>query len=109
MNAVRELSLCELSTNTTDLFRSLKRPLTDCETTHLFATNYEVDIFNAKELQSMSGTEAIYEAEDKNITKAFEKTCPVPRNLKLKPKAKVMLCHTFNKKFCNGMLGEVQE
>ena len=60
-----------------------------------------------KILDSLSGNSVIYASEESNICKQFENTCPVPKNLKLKPGAKVLLCQTVSKRICSGMIGDV--
>lgn len=110
VSAIRELSRCELSVDTSDFLHSLKRPLSsDSEPIHLFGTNYEVDLHNTTSLGKIKEKEALYAAKDRDVKPKFERACPVPKNLKLKKTAKVMLCHTFSKSFCSGMLGTVLE
>ena len=98
-----------MTQDTANFLQTLERPLTadPCQTTHLFATNYEVDLHNSKTLNCLPDDPMIYTAVDKNVSKQFESACPVPKNLKLKVGAKVLLCMSLSKTMCSGMMGDV--
>ena len=70
---VRELSRSELTQDSLDFLLTLQRPLKTApiNTTHLFATNYELDINNATTLNSLDGKSTIYAAVEKNVSKQF--------------------------------------
>ena len=70
-----------MTQDTANFLQTLERPLTadPCQTTHLFATNNEVDLHNSKTLNCLPDDPMIYTAVDKNVSKQFESACPVPK------------------------------
>ena len=80
-SAVREQSRGEVTQDTTNFLKTLQRPVTvnTCQTTHLFAANYEVDLHNWKTLDCLPDDPIIYTAVDNNVSKQFESAYPVPK------------------------------
>ena len=71
---------------------------------HLFATNYNVDIFNEAHLQKKSGKLIALTGQDEGVCSSFEKLCPVSKVVKLKLGVPGIVCQTQRKFLCNGRI-----
>lgn len=83
------------------------------DTTHLFATNYQVDNKNIELLRRLKGSERLYEGilslGDKKRAKKFIDSLPVSPSLRLKVGAPVIFCINNRGSFYNGQKGVVVE
>ena len=51
----------------------------------------------------------VFPSKDTNVSREFEKVCPVDKFLKLKADVPVILCQTLSRNLCNGRMGIVKE
>ena len=110
--AVRELSRGRISSETCQLFESLKEPIQPPfpKPVHLYSTNYDVDLCNERHLKTTTGKVIVFQAKDQNISSKFLSICPVVKNLKLKKlNVPVILFQTVSKFLCNGRIGIVKQ
>lgn len=88
-------------------------PPQDIPITKLYCLNKDVEKFNQEKLSELQTPEKIYEANDTGseiFIKALDKNCIVPRTLKLKVGAQVMLCVNVSVEngLVNGSIGRVE-
>ena len=107
IRAVQELSLGNPSPETMDLMNELSRPLPDPDVSvKLFALNYDVDVYNAKRLDTIKTEEKTYKSTDTGKLDELEK-CPFPEILLLKIGAPAVLLANLSDDLVNGRQGEV--
>jgi hypothetical protein len=101
--------LCdELDDSQLAFLKSLQRPLSARNSTHLYATNIEVDSHNTKEAFDMEGKQWLFKAVDTGSRADLQK-CPLQPQLVIKVGAPVMLVVSLSEILVNGMRGRVKE
>ncbi|CAC5396937.1 PIF1 [Mytilus coruscus] len=73
---------------------------------HLFARNYDVDVFNYNKIQSLQGDLKVYASQDEGSQHYLSKFL-APKNLGLKLGCPVMLIKNLNDILVNGLCGTV--
>ncbi|XP_070573165.1 uncharacterized protein [Ptychodera flava] len=107
--AVTELTDGDVTNQTVQFLNNLQRPLAtvpDKDITHLFATNFEAEYFNAQKLLQMEGEHKLYISQDTGSKHVLERF-PVQEKLYLKVGAPVLLTRNISAVFVNGLIGEV--
>ncbi|XP_070548947.1 ATP-dependent DNA helicase PIF1-like [Ptychodera flava] len=106
---VHECSKGTVSFTSERLIRSLDRPLPlDAKPVQLYATNYEVDLHNAEQLMDTAGEVTEYHSEDVGDPLLLNRL-PVPKVVRLKEGAPVMLVKNMSKYLVNGLRGTVMK
>ena len=113
LNEMRE---GRLSTNSSNAFRKLSRPLQymdDLQATELFPTRGEVDMANRGRMHQLMGDSSVFHARDggtivdKQQRDRLLGNCMAPEVLELKKGAQVMLIKNIDEMLVNGSLGKV--
>ena len=109
IKCINELEVGDPSDESIAFLKSLDRPLpNEEECIHLFARNYDVDIFNYNKLQNLPGELKIYKARDEGSCHYLNKFL-APKNLGLKVGCPVMLVRNLSDSLVNGLRGTVSQ
>lgn len=108
VQAVNELECGFPSKETNEYLTSLERPLStdDSSITKLHARNFEVDLCNYQNLQTIDKPAHIFEAVDEGDTYYLNRMI-VQKVLPLKISAKVMLLRNLSDIYVNGLIGHI--
>ncbi|XP_061167824.1 uncharacterized protein LOC133176769 [Saccostrea echinata] len=107
IKCINELEIGDPSDESVAFLKSLDRPLpSEEECIHLFARNYDVDIFNYNKLQNLPGELKLYKSRDEGSNHYLSKFL-APKNLGLKVGCPVMLVRNLSDSLVNGLCGTV--
>jgi hypothetical protein len=109
IQAVSELETGQVSETTAALLRSLDRSLpSDSTPVHLFARNFDVDVMNYEQLESMPGDCQFYTSKQSGDSHYLNKMT-VQKVLRLKVGCPVILLKNLSSELVNGLQGTVTE
>ncbi|CAC5387708.1 PIF1 [Mytilus coruscus] len=109
IQCINALEKGELSNENVAFLNSLDRPLPNEDTAvHLYARNYDVDIFNYNKIQQLQGELKTYKANDVGSDFYLRKFL-APKNLGLKVGCRVMLVRNLSDTLVNGLCGTVNQ
>ncbi|CAG2226885.1 PIF1 [Mytilus edulis] len=109
IKCINELEIGDISDDSVAFLKSLDRPLQNerlNKCVHLFARNYDVDVFNYNKIQSLQGDLKVYVSQDEGSQHYLSKFL-APKNLGLKLGCPVMLIKNLNDILVNGLCGTV--
>ncbi|VDI26920.1 Hypothetical predicted protein [Mytilus galloprovincialis] len=109
IQCINALEKGEVSNENVAFLNSLDRPLPNEDTAvHLYARNYDVDIFNYNKLQQLQGDLKTYKSTDVGSDFYLRKFL-APKNLGLKVGCHVMLVRNLSDTLVNGLCGTVTQ
>lgn len=109
IKCVNELETGKLSDDSIAFLHSLSRPIQNNEqAVQLFARHFDIDLFNYKKVQAMTGNLKLYIAKDEG-SKYFLDKFLAPKHLGLELGCPVMLLKNINDTLVNGLRGTVTD
>ncbi|XP_070556447.1 ATP-dependent DNA helicase pif1-like [Ptychodera flava] len=105
IHALNSIRIGRCDEDTFNFLMTLRRPLINQNSTHIYFNNIDADCHNMCELDNMPGKYHVFQSVDQGNHREIEKGCIAPKTLFVKEGAPVMLLYNLSQELHNGCIG----